>query len=306
MLTDTFNKVRRLLRHEVNFAGEQRTLLEAHQLYRSMPGIRVPQVIPALCTSTITAMSEEFGVKVTQAVARMPEWRRGKVAEQLVEALVAVPLFAPEKSALFHADPHAGNLLYNPRTDELALLDWALTERLGREQRRHMALLVFMVGLRDPVGAWHEVCALTEPRVRKKSREARAIRDSVTALLDEIPLERVPGAVDAMRLVQRVAVAGTRFPASLIMLSKVMFTLDGILEEIEGSRASMAFTIARYPFRRWLASGARPDLPLKMRDWAAMPLSAAFCGGRLSIKLQEVLLDRLLPRPDQPEITVQA
>ncbi len=306
VLTDTFNKVRRLLRHEVNFVGEQRTLLEAYQLYRSMPGVRVPRVIPPLCTSIVTAMTEEFGMKVTQAVARMPEWRRGKVAEQLVEALVAVPLFAPQKSALFHADPHAGNLLYNQQTDELVLLDWALTERLEREQRRHMALLVFMAGLRDPVGAWNAVCALTEPRVRRNSRQARAIRDSVTAFLDAIPLNRVPGAVDAMRLLQHIAVAGTRFPAPLIMLSKVMFTLDGILEEIGGSRSSMAFTIARHPFRRWLASGARPDLPLTARDWAAVPLSAAFYGGRLSIKLEEVLLDRLLPRRDQSGASAQA
>ena len=72
VLTDTFSKVRRLLQHEVDFVGEQTTLLEAVPLYRSMSGVRVPRVIPALCTSKITALTEEHGVKVTDAVARMP------------------------------------------------------------------------------------------------------------------------------------------------------------------------------------------------------------------------------------------
>lgn len=306
VLTDTFVKVRRLLRHEVNFVGEQSTLLEAYKLYRSMPGVRVPQVIQPLCTSTITALTEEPGVKVTQAVAGLSASRREEVAEQLMEALVAVPLFAPEESALFHADPHAGNLLYSERTRELVILDWALTERLSREQRRHMALLVFMVGLRDPVGTCGEVRALSEPAVRRNSRQAQVIRDAVARFFETIPLRSMPGAVDAMRLLQQIAVKGIRFPAPLIMLSKVLFTLDGILVDIGGSGASIAFTIARHPFRRWLASGARPDLPLTFKDWAAVQCSAAFYSGRMSIKLEETLLDRLLPRPQEPEVTARA
>jgi ubiquinone biosynthesis protein len=305
VLTDTFNKVRRLLRHEVDFVGEQRTLLEAYMLYRSMPGVRVPQVIQPLCTPTITALTEEFGVKVTQAVARLPAWRRGQVAEQLIEALIAVPLFASEESALFHADPHAGNLLYNERTRELVILDWALTERLSREQRRHMALLVFMVGLRDPLGSFNEVRALSEPMVRRNSKQAQVIRSLVAEFIDEIPLKSMPGAVDAMRLLQLIAVKGIRFPAPLIMLSKVLFTLDGILQDIGGSGASMALSIARHPFRRWLASGARPGLPLTVRDWAAVQCSAAFVGGRLSIKLEEELLERLLPRRARADLSVR-
>ncbi|MGA8069547.1 MAG: AarF/UbiB family protein, partial [Terriglobales bacterium] len=148
LLPDTFRKVRRLLRHEVNFVREQRTLLEAWPLYRSMKGIRVPRLIQPLCTAKITALSEERGIKVTSAAARLTEPRRQKVAEQLIEALVAVPLLSSDKDAIFHGDPHAGNLLYDDRTGELTIIDWALRERLSREQRRHLALLFLMVTLR--------------------------------------------------------------------------------------------------------------------------------------------------------------
>ncbi len=47
LLPDTFKKVRRLLRHEVNFVREQKTLIEAAALYQHMSGVRVPRLIPA-------------------------------------------------------------------------------------------------------------------------------------------------------------------------------------------------------------------------------------------------------------------
>ena len=51
------------------FVREQKTLLEAGALYRSMPGVRVPRLIQPLCTPRITALTEERGIKVTNAAA---------------------------------------------------------------------------------------------------------------------------------------------------------------------------------------------------------------------------------------------
>jgi ubiquinone biosynthesis protein len=295
VLTDTFTKVRRLLQHEVDFLGEQKTLVEAATLYDSISGVRVPRVIQPLCTPSITALTEEPGVKITDAVRHLPAWRRGLVAEQMIQALIAVPLFAPAGSSLFHADPHAGNLLYNAASGELVILDWALTERLSREQRRHLALLVFMVSLRDPVGACLAIQSLSEYKVRRHSREAKLIRKCVAEFFEEIPLRQLPGAVDAMRLLQRVAVKGIRFPAPLIMLSKVLFTLDGIVEDIGGSAASMVLTMVLHALQRYLRGGATSRLPLTIKDWMMVECSAMLFSGRLSIKLEETMLDRLLP-----------
>ena len=72
-------------------------------------------------------------MKVT-ALADAPDSERRRAAGQLIEALIAAPLFAPGERSVFHADPHAGNLLYDQRTGELVLLDWALTESLTRDR----------------------------------------------------------------------------------------------------------------------------------------------------------------------------
>lgn len=63
LIPDTFKKVRRLLRHEVNFAREQKTLLEARDLYPKLRGVRVPRLIRPLSTPPITALTEERGIK---------------------------------------------------------------------------------------------------------------------------------------------------------------------------------------------------------------------------------------------------
>jgi len=294
LIPDTFQKVRRLLRHEVNFAREQKTLLEAGKLYKGFPGVRIPRLIEPLCTRGITAITEERGIKVTSAAARLPAAGRRKVAEQLVEALVAVPLFSAEENAIFHGDPHAGNLLYDNRTGELTILDWALRERLGRNERRHLALLFLMVALRDRVGVCNEIVALSRQRIQMTSPRGMAVRDCVAGFLDEMPASHLPSGADAMRLLERVAVKGIPFPGSLVMLSKVMFTLEGILSEMVGPDEGIGFTLARHVAQRWLSNRSALRSPLMTRDWFTIPCSALLYTCRLWVKWEETILNRWL------------
>src|SRR5271166_5020760 len=295
LLPDTFKKVRRLLRHEVNFAREQKTLVEAWGLYRSMRGVRVPRLIRPLCTARITALTEERGIKVTNAAARLPVARRRKLAEQLIEALVAVPLLSSEEDAIFHGDPHAGNLLYNNRTGELTIIDWALRERLSRDQRRHLALLFLMVTLRDPVGTCNEVLALSQQHIRGASPRGKMVAEFITRFLDELPV--APSGVDAMVLLERLAMKGVKFPGPLIMLSKVMFTLDGILGDIVGSDTGVGFglTIARHVAEHWLRYRKEFRSPLMKRDWVTLQCSALLYTGRMWLQCEQAILNRLLP-----------
>ncbi len=302
LLPDTFKKVRHLLRHEVNFVREQKTLLEAWSLYRSMKGIRIPRLIQPLCTAGITALTEERGIKVTNAAARLPVERRRKVAEQLIEALVAVPLLSSEKDAIFHGDPHAGNLLYNNRTGELTIIDWALRERLSREQRRHLALLFLMVTLRDPVGTLNEVLALSQQYIKTSSPRGQMVSELVTHFLGELPV--MPTGVDAMRLLERLAMKGVKFSGSLIMLSKVMFTLDGIMGDIGGSEKGTGFglTIARHVAQHWIRNRKEFSSPLMTKDWITLQCSALLYTTRLWLEGEQALLNRLLPGSPPPRL----
>jgi len=295
LIPDTFKKVRRLLRHEVNFRREQKTLLEAGDLYRNLRGVRVPRLYRPLCSSRITALTEERGIKVTNAAARLAVSQRRRVAEQLVEALVAFPLLSSREDVIFHGDPHAGNLLYDRKTGELTIIDWALRERLSREQRRHLAVLFAMVGLRDAVGTRNEVFALTQQKIRSSSARGRAIGDTVAHFLDELPATSWPSMVDVMRLLERLAMTGVRFPVSLIMLSKVMFTLDGILGDIAGADTEMGAAIVRHMVKHWITDRKAFRSPLAVKDWVTLQCSSLLYTPRLWMRWERAILDRLLP-----------
>lgn len=291
VLADTFNDVRRLLQHEVDFAREQLTLQKALQLYRNVAGVSVPRVITQLCTPRITAITEERGKKITDAVKRMPAWRRAEVAEQLVDALIAVPLFASAGDVMFHADPHAGNLLYERRKSQLVILDWALTEHLTLAQRRHLAMLFLMIVLRDSVGASEAIQALSLPGRREKSK-APIIRNTIVEYLNSLPVKRVPGAVDAMNVLERVAWSGVHLPPSLVMFRKALFTLDGILHDIGAPDFSMESVMARHIMKSWVGGWKRVGTPLSWQDWALVQCSALLFPGRLGLQGVQSLLER--------------
>jgi ubiquinone biosynthesis protein len=292
VLPDTFNDVRRLLQHEVDFTREQATLNEAAQLYCKIPGVGVPRVIDPLCTAKITAITEEKGKKITDAVARMPAWRRAEVSEQLVDALIAIPLFAPVGDVLFHADPHAGNLLYDGRSSELIILDWALTERLTRSQRRQLALLFLMIFLRDPVGASDAILALSPPGNRRRKMHPHRIREMVTEYLNSLPVKRIPGAVDAVNLLEGLGWQGVRLPSSLLMFRKALFTLDGILHDIGAPEFSMESVMVRHIMKTWMGKWRNIGSPLSWKDWALVQCSAVLFPGRLGLQGLQAVLER--------------
>ncbi|HVO80755.1 MAG TPA: AarF/UbiB family protein [Terriglobales bacterium] len=295
VMPDTFNDVRRLLQHEVDFAREQATLLEAGRFYQSVPGVLVPRLIRPLCTPTITAMTEQHGTKITDAVSRMPAWRRVQVSTQLIETLIAAPLFAPHGDVMFHADPHAGNLLYDKRSGELVVLDWALTEYLSRDQRRQLAMLFLMMALRDPVGVSNAIQGLSRTGRRRKHSQQRVIREHVTRFLDRLPITHFPGAVDAMDLLEDIAWKGIRLPAPLVLFRKVLFTLDGILHDIAAPDLTMESVIARHIVQSWLTDLRTFGAPLARRDWVLVQLSALLYGGRLWVQVAQKALDRYSP-----------
>jgi len=79
------------------------------------------------------------------------------------------------------------------------------------------------------------------------------------------------------------------------MLSKVIFTLDGILSDITKSDTRMGFTIARHVAQRWINDRAMFRSPLMTKDWITLQCSALLYTGRLWLQCERAILDRLLP-----------
>jgi ubiquinone biosynthesis protein len=272
-LVETLTEIRLLLEREVDFPREQATLADALNEYRCLQGVRIPRLIPSLSTATITALTFEEGRKVTEA-RTLPGSVRVEVAERLVQALLSVPAFSRERDAIFHADPHAGNLLYDKRHDQLVILDWALTERLSRRQRKNIVLLVLMTMLRDADGMTEAIEELCQGKIAGDRAQMQNIRTHVDRLLDRLPLGKLPGPMEALRLLERIALDGMPFLPSLLMFRKAAFTLEGVVEDTARSRVPLDTLFADYAMENWKATIVSLFRLLSAQDWLALDWSA--------------------------------
>ncbi len=204
---------------------------------------------------------------------------------------MAVPIFSTDKTAIFHADPHAGNLLYDARTGDIAILDWALTEKVSVEERRRLAMLVLMTTLRDSDGIFEQIQMLSRGGARRKGRQAGLVRECIAAFIRRLPFLRIPGSNDVLDLLEQIAMKGVRLPAPLIMLRKVLFTLDGVQHDLGSPDINMVSIVARYATPRWLSSWDALGKPLSLKDWLTIESSALQYGGRVCWQKMQSLLE---------------
>ena len=185
---------------------------------------------------------------------------------------------------IFHADPHAGNLLYDTAARGVGHpglgSDWTLT----LQQRRCVFMLVLMTMLRDADGMTGAIERLRLRGPADDRQQALIIRERVTRLLDGLPLFRLPGPMDAMRVLDEIALNGIRFPAGLLMFRKAWFTLDGVLEDISKSGVRMDSVLARYALAHWARTGAALFSLLSPSDWVSLDWSTLTLASRLSVQ----------------------
>jgi len=278
-LAETLTEVRLLLEREVDFLREQATLANSLEEYRSVRGVQIPRVIRCLSTPTITALTFEKGRKVANPLV-VPPQLRWSVASRLARTLLAVPALSQRSHAIFHADPHAGNLLYDKRANQLVILDWALTETLSRKQRRGVVLLVLFMMLRDSHGmtnAIRELCQVpSDDRV-----QLAIIRRHVDELLDALQVTRLPGVMEGTRLLESIALDGIPFPAALLMFRKAAFTLEGVVEDVAGTKVSMDSLVANYTFANWKDTLTCLFTLLSIHDWMSLDWSAVTFASRM-------------------------
>lgn len=297
---NVMDDVRHLLEREVNLPGEQAALTAAYQRYRKIAGVRVPRLIRELSTPYITAMSEEQGVKVTDAFSKQPTQRK-KLAERLIEALIAVPMFAPEENAFFHADTHAGNLFADQETGDVVILDWALTERLSRRQRRQTVLLTLAIALRDEQRAYEALSDLTADDLDADESKGNLVREHLSHFFSELSPFKVAGLAQVMGLLDGMAFSGISFPRGLLMFRKIIFTLEGVLHDVAPG-INIDSVLARYALklmfqetpRRLLRPLSRGTFRthLSNYDLTVLVMSLPLLGNRLWLQSAEQMTNK--------------
>jgi len=294
-LQDTFAEIAALLQQELDTRSEQAHLMDANERHHLISGLRVPGLILPLCTDTITAMTYEPGTKVTAAY-RNDQQKRKQLTRQIVEALVAVPLFSAEQDVLFHADPHAGNLYVDQQAQQLILYDWALTGRLSVDERRHIIFLFLALYLRDENLLLQTVQGLARNKLSPQRQDR--MKTVVHEFVFEYNPYQLPSMHDVLSLTDAMLLLGVRFSSALMLFRKVLLTLDGVLHDISDDVA-METILGDHVLRHcqqalYGSNSARlqPDfkLPLSGADRLSLAFSAQWYLYRTGIQTGNKLL----------------
>jgi ubiquinone biosynthesis protein len=293
---DTFQTVRDLLVHEVHLEEEQKHLLEAAEEYAGMDSVVVPGLLP-FNSRRMTAMVRLRGVTLGESIDTQPAmghatqwqtlrpspigWERENLrqswhesnhfinknelpapalASVIAEALVARPLFSAHSAALFHGDPHAGNLFLT--TDgQLGLLDWSLGGRLQKSER--IELIQFLIG----------ALSFDESRMQsaigKLSRDtgdSKAVAEVLKGGLREMRWGRPLGLRWLTDLLDNLVARGrVRFNPDLLLFRKSLLTLEGVLADVVGGEQAAGEAALNQAFLAVLIGQLLREWPLRIK-----------------------------------------
>ena len=231
-LVDIFKELREALSREVRVEDERENLRRAAEYYKYDSKVIVPELYP-FSSENITCMEFIQGVKVTDA---FPERHgdRAALAKRLSDAMTYDVLFAEQDVALFHGDPHAGNVFHvEGRASDpyrIALIDWGLAAEFSREEREKMIQLMLGLSLGHAKRLANNVDVLVdwEPAGDDDRREMKA---RIQKMLDEDREGGMFGRLD--KLIASLARDGFSVKFNTTMFIKSQLTISGILMELD-------------------------------------------------------------------------
>jgi ubiquinone biosynthesis protein len=224
------------LRGELRLDLEQQHLVRAAESFAGDQRVIIPELL-APCTDELTLMTRVVGRPLVGRGQRRVRYRKGErqeLARLLVEALIARPLFEADGPTLFHADPHAGNLL-RTREGQIALLDWSLAAELLKEDRVQLVKII-VAGLTLDRRALRRAIGKLAVEIEDRS----ALRLAVDQAMAEVRGGRPPGLSWLVHLIDRLVTAeggraiAVRFPSRLLFLRKSLVSLEGVLADLDG------------------------------------------------------------------------
>ncbi|MEK6798285.1 MAG: AarF/UbiB family protein [Planctomycetota bacterium] len=284
---EVLEEVGSLLRSEVRLENEQAHLASAAKVYQRFSGVRIPDLLP-FCTPRLTAMTFVEGEKVTDA-AKPAAAKRDQMAETIVRALITTPTFGDAARAMFHADPHAGNLLADG-DGNVGILDWSLVGYLDKDVRACITRMVLDAMLLDGSALCRTITKLSS-----FTPDEGALRDVTNHAVERICHGSFPGIAWLTALLDSAATrARVRLSRDLLLFRKSLLTLEGVVADVSAECdidrvlicEAMACAAAEWPARYWVRPTSRAfRTHLSNLDLVALAFRAPWAPFRAALSL---------------------
>jgi predicted unusual protein kinase regulating ubiquinone biosynthesis (AarF/ABC1/UbiB family) len=225
---------------EVHLRGELDFVEEAHntelisRLVEDYDRIFVPQVIRPHVTERVLVLEYVGGEKVAACHPLAPD-----VAHELARQFFSAYVHQVVVEGVYHADPHAGNILLTP-DGRLALLDFGLLGRLDDDTRRGLSLLLLAIAQNRADDVADLILSLSLTGV--KSDQPAFVHD-VRRKLPRFHWRPLSGirAGESLADLQRIALEhNIALPTSFALVGKTLAQADTIARVLEPELDPMA------------------------------------------------------------------
>jgi predicted unusual protein kinase regulating ubiquinone biosynthesis (AarF/ABC1/UbiB family)/nucleotide-binding universal stress UspA family protein len=212
-----FEHLSESLHRELDFRREAENIERMGSVIGDFSRLRVPVVHAEYSTSRLLVMQDIGGGPAASA----PEGpARKDAARQLLESFYKQILV----DGFFHADPHPGNLMWQPEEETLYFLDLGMIGEVGPDLREHMMLLLMAFWQQD-VGFLTDVTLMLTGAINRTDLDVEAFQEELGALMarnrgvsiNEIQLGPVLQEMTEIALRHDVAL-----PASLTLTAKAL------------------------------------------------------------------------------------
>jgi ubiquinone biosynthesis protein len=238
-----FRELRTYTEQELDYAIEARNV---GQLYENAVGSeieRIPNVYWDLSTSRVLVMEFLRGVWMTEILEalrtrdeeRLESWQADGMDLTLVaRRLLYVLLRQVFLHGVFHADPHAANIVVLPG-NVIGLVDFGIIGHLGGDYQRNMFQLFRGIGSGSPAAAFAAIVGILSPGAHVDLRSfKRSYEDNVQSWLESVTDRRAPtrqksaGALVVSQLLL-VRQYGLRLPAAVTRFYRSLMIVDSLI-----------------------------------------------------------------------------
>lgn len=163
------------LHRELDFRQEAANMRRMTDVISSFSRLRVPEVYGDYSTSRLLVMRDVAGGPIATAPEGTP---RKEAARQLLESFYKQIMV----DGFFHADPHPGNLMWQPEEELLYFLDLGMVGEVSAEMREQMMLLL-MAFWQEDVGFLTDISLMLSGAIDRSDLDVDAFSEEIGALM---------------------------------------------------------------------------------------------------------------------------
>ena len=224
-------------RRELSLTAERETIdrVRSKMVGRRQKLLVIPEVNADFCSDAVLTVERFVGTSLADVVAgkvALPAASRSRLARGMLAELL-VQVF---ELGLFHADPHAGNLILM-EDGTVGIFDWGLAGELRDHDRRHIAHILRAIVSLDLEELISALKAMGDEAGKEVSREA--IRSELKSVIDMIkPSEEQKGNRPSLQVLFEACLAGAErlgipVPDGLLLMAKSLITIEGLARGID-------------------------------------------------------------------------